>query len=413
MSLAVLSTRLYDGLADHGVERAMVLVEDGRITAVDTDGNPVPEGYDVVDVGDATVLPGLIDTHAHLCLDGRPDAADVIATTSAERLVLSMRHAALRALHAGITTIRDLGDHQLLSLRLRDWFATGPETGPELVCAGTPVTITGGHGHFLGLEADGELEVRKAVRTLTKRGVDVIKVMASGGRLTPRSNTSLPQYTTAELRAAVEEAHRHGLPLTVHAYPPEAIAQAVAAGVDGIEHCFFSVPGGLAPDPAVIDAIAERGIIVGPTLGLSPGWTVPPGFRTFLDVFEPVVESMHKSGVLLVAGPDAGSLPGKPHDVLPHAVRTLAGLGLTNVEALRSATSLAARACGLEDRKGALRAGMDADLIAVRGDPVADIDALPDVCLVVRQGKVVRDDGRPGAAVQNRHAPPSGDRAGG
>jgi imidazolonepropionase-like amidohydrolase len=273
---------------------------------------------------------------------------------------------------------------------LRDWFAGSGEVGPELLCAGAPVTITGGHGHFLGYEADGETEVRKAVRTLAKRGADVVKVMASGGRLTPRSNTFEPQFTPAELGAAVAEARRHGLPLTVHAYPPAAIAQAVQAGVDGIEHCFFTVAGGLAPDPAVLDAIAERGIVVGPTLGLSPDWPVPPGFRAFLDAFEPAVAMMHAHGVPLVAGADAGALVGKPHDVLPHAVRALAGVGLSNPAALAAATSGAAAACGIADRKGCLRPGLEADLVGVRGDPLADIAAVADVCLVVRKGEVVR-----------------------
>jgi imidazolonepropionase-like amidohydrolase len=389
VTLAVRAAGLFDGTA-RVPGPAMVLIEDGRITAVETRGNPPPAHARVLDLGAATLLPGLIDTHSHLCLDGAPDPQETLADVPAVRLALVARRAAMRALRAGVTTIRDLGDRDLITLGLRDWFAGGGETGPELLCAGAPVTITGGHGHFLGWEADGETEVRKAVRSLAKRGVDVVKVMASGGRLTPRSNTFEPQFTPVELRAAVAEAHRHGLPLTVHAYPPEAIAQAVDAGVDGIEHCFFTVAGGLAPDPAVLDAIAERGIVVGPTLGLSPDWPVPPGFRAFLDVFEPVVASMHEHGVPLVAGADAGALAGKPHDVLPHAVRALAGTGLSNAAALAAATSRSAGACGIADRKGCLEAGREADVIAVGGDPVADIAALADIRLVIRAGEVVR-----------------------
>jgi imidazolonepropionase-like amidohydrolase len=228
--------------------------------------------------------------------------------------------------------------------------------------------------------------------------VDVVKVMSSGGRLTPGSDTSKPQFTDEEMRALVEQAHGLGLPVTAHAYPPAAIEQAVDCGVDGIEHCCFSVDGGLAPDSAVIDEIARRGIAVCPTLGLSPDWEVPPGFQAFLDVFAQVVVEMRERGVRLVAGVDSGALPGKPHDALPHAITEFARLGMTNAEAVAAGTLEGARVCGLGDRKGALRTGFDADVVAVRGDPLRRIEDIAEVCFVMVGGVVVRDDasvGRP------------------
>jgi imidazolonepropionase-like amidohydrolase len=268
--------------------------------------------------------------------------------------------------------------------------------GPEIIVAGPPLTVTGGHCHFMGGETDGELEVRRAVRSRVKRGVDVIKVMATGGMLTPGTNPLLPAYSQAELGAAVEEAHRLGRKVTAHAQGVAGIAAAVEAGVDGIEHCFFWVapppdlslgrPPCLHAAPELIDEIARRQIEVCPTLGHPPGATLAAPVRHFIDAFLPVVERMHRAGVRLVAGTDAGVSLMKPHDGLAHGVRTLAHAGLSNVEALRAATSLAAVACDVAERKGTLVAGKDADIVAVAGDPLADLGVLQQVQAVYRAG---------------------------
>jgi imidazolonepropionase-like amidohydrolase len=307
-------------------------------------------------------------------------------------LLLRMRLAARRALAAGITTVRDLGDRNYLGVTLRDWFRSGLELGPEIVAAGPPITVTGGHCYFMGGEADGELEVRRAVRARVKGGADVIKVMATGGHMTPGTNPSLPQYSVAEVNGAVHEAHRLGRLVTAHAHGPTGIATAVDAGVDGIEHCSFRVARGRQPDDRLVERIAAQRIAVSPTVGALPS----DATNALAESFLPILEHMHSAGVRLIASTDAGISPSKPHDVLPHAVAFLARAGLSNIDALCAATSLAADACGVADRKGAIKAGMDADLLVVGGDPTRDIGALFDVRAVFRGGRRLDDHPRGG-----------------
>jgi imidazolonepropionase-like amidohydrolase len=387
--LILRAAHLFDGVTSRLIERPLVFVEDGIITAVESGIEP-PQGAEVLDLGAVTLLPGLIDAHVHLGFDAGPQPVASMIADDDTTLILRMRHAATRALAAGITTVRDLGDRRYLGGVLRDWFrAGGVEPGPEILTAGPPITVTGGHCHFMGGEADGELEVRRAVRARVKNGVDVIKVMATGGHLTPGTNPQLPQYTVAELSAAVDEAHRLGRKLTAHAHGPAGIAVAVEAGVDGIEHCSFRVEGGRHAEPWLVNRIAEQQIAVCPTVGLAPGALRRPEAAEFVESFAPVLESMHRAGVRLVAGTDAGVAPGKPHDVLPHGIRVLAQAGMTNAEALRAATSVAAAACGVGERKGSLAPGMVADILGVGGDPLADLGVLLDVRAVFRAGQRV------------------------
>lgn len=384
--LALRGARLFDGASSTLVEYPLVLIEGGRIVAVHSGQVEPPVGIEVVDLGDVTLLPGLIDTHVHLGFDaGWAPVAQMMADDDAA-LVLRMRLAARRALAAGITTVRDLGDRGYLGVALRDWFRAGQEPGPEILAAGPPLTVSGGHCHFMGGVADGELEVRQGVRERIEKGVDVIKVMATGGELTPGSNPLVAAYSLSELAAAVEEAHHHGRMVTAHAHGVDGVAAAVEAGVDGLEHCLFRVPGGSAADAALIDRIAQQRIAVCPTLGGLPGMTPPPHIAAMIEAFMAVLERMRRAGVWIVAGSDAGIAPGKPHDVLPYTVQAFAAAGFTNLEALVAATSSAATACGVGDRKGTLAPGKDADILAVAGNPLADVGSLLDVRAVLRAG---------------------------
>jgi imidazolonepropionase-like amidohydrolase len=381
MSLAIRAARGFDGASARLLENVVVVVDDGRITRVECDRPDIPSDMEVLDLGDVTLLPGLIDAHVHLGFDASRDPVAQMRADSDATLLLRMRLAARRALAAGITTVRDLGDRNYLALTLRDWFRHGPELGPEIIAAGPPITVTGGHCYFMGGEADGELEVRRAVREHVKAGVDVIKIMATGGHMTHGTNPGLPQYTVSEIRAAVEETHRLGRTLTAHAHGPSGIATAVEAGVDCIEHCSFRIDGSRKPDWALIDRIAANGIAVSPTVG-SPG--------PLVESFGPILDYMHRAGVRIVASTDAGISPQRPHDALPHAVVFLASCGMSNVEALAAATSEVAAVCGVGERKGSLQVGKDADLLAVGGNPLQDIQALLDVRAVFRRGMLAQ-----------------------
>ena len=359
------------------------------ISAVGCGADGVPADAEVVDLPGATLLPGLVDTHVHLAFDAGSDPVAALSGRDDDAALAAMADAARAQLRAGVTTVRDLGDRDYLSLRLRDAaaeHAAGPL--PTIVAAGPPVTTPGGHCHFLGGAASGVAGVRAAVREHVERGVDVIKVMASGGEMTPGSHPHEPQFGPAELRAAVEEAHRFGLPVAAHAHPVEAIRNALDAGVDGIEHCTFRTADGVYAPDELMDALVESGVAIGVLFGIAPSAPAPPPeILRLLRASAEKFRLLWERGAVVVVGTDAGIVPQKPHGVLPFGVEELPGIGATPVEALRAGTSVAARVCGLGHRKGRVAPGFDADLLAVDGDPLADLGVLHRPVEVVAGGR--------------------------
>lgn len=377
--------------AGHGFdgEREMpgavvVLVDGGRIVGLQPDTAPVPEGCPIVDFPAATVLPGLVDMHVHLCADSRDGALDRLPGCTDADLDTVLDEALRRQLHAGVTTVRDLGDRHWAAVERRDWTGgSSTALAPAIVASGPPVTSLRGHCWHMGGEVDGPEQIRSAVARRAERGVDVVKVMASGGALTPGTDVMHCQFTLDELRLLVDEAHAAGLPVTAHAHGLPAIEQAIDAGADGIEHCTCLTESGVAISDALLEALAARKVAVCPTLGIAPGAVPPPGVLAILERFGLRIEDrvrhfarMHRSGVRLVSGSDAGVGSGKPHGILPEAIGDLVDGGVSAADALASATSVAAQECGLAARKGWLRAGRDADLLLVDGDPLRDITAL-------------------------------------
>ncbi len=363
----VYARRLFDGTADRLQHDATIVIERGRITRVET-GVPAPAGADVVD----TVLPGLVDGHVHLAFDASPGPVAALDARDDAAAFAAMTAAARAAVQGGITTVRDLGDRGYLTLGLRDAAASDP-TLPTIIAAGPPITTPGGHCHFLGGPAEGVDGVRAAVREHAGRGVDVIKIMASGGNLTPGSRPEVPQFGRAELGAAVDEAHRLDLPVVAHAHGTQAIADALAAGVDGLEHVTFMTADGVDEIPAdVLAALAAGPVVIGITLGIVPGTAPLPAIAARLPKLTANLRRMYDAGATMIPGTDAGIGPGKPHDVLRYAIGHLAQVGFSPAAALRAATSGAAEACGLGRRKGRVAAGYDADLLIVDGDPLTD-----------------------------------------
>ncbi|GIH73909.1 amidohydrolase family protein [Planobispora longispora] len=384
------AARLFDGDKTVLAGEPAVIVEDGRVVSVRHDG-AVPSGAELVDLGDATLLPGLIDAHVHLAFDAGADPVGALAARDDAQALEGMRAAARTALAAGITTVRDLGDRGYLGLLLRAEFARDPAAGPHLLTAGPPITTTRGHCWYLGGEADGVEGVRAAVRARAERGVDVIKIMASGGELTPGTHSHIPQYGIDELRAAVDEARRLDLPVSAHAHAGQAIADAVEAGVDSVEHCSFFTEDGVGAMPEVIERLVRTGVVVSATLGAVPGGTIPPRIVARMAALTDLFARLRQAGATIVFGTDAGIGPPKPHDVLPHAIGMAVRMfGWPPLEALRAVTSLPARLCRLDRRKGRLAPGMDADILAVAGDPLADPAALFDVRAVFRLGHRIR-----------------------
>ncbi|MDL4814806.1 amidohydrolase family protein [Actinomadura opuntiae] len=383
--------RAFDGVRQlHG--GAAVFVEDGRIRGVEPATAPVPDGWEVADFPGGTVLPGLIDMHVHLCGDSRNGALDRLAGYTGAELGAVIDRALRDQAAAGVTTVRDLGDRHWTVLERRD---RGPERAvPQIVAAGPPITCPQGHCWSMGGEASGPDGLRAAVRERAERGADVVKVMGSGGVMTAGTEVSLCQFGDDDLRLIVEEAHRAGLPVTVHAHGLAAIEQAVRAGTDGIEHCTCLTESGVRIPEELLDALARQRITVCPTLGKAAG-VEPAGpvlamltrFGMRLEDREGHAAAMYRAGVRLVSGADCGISAGKAHGILPSAIACLVSGGVPAADALASATSRAAEECGLGDRKGLLRAGHDADLVVVDGDPLTDIGALARVTAVMIRGE--------------------------
>ena len=369
---ALRAARLFDG--EQPVPGPVVLVDDGRVVAV----RPrAPQGVAETDLGDVTLLPGLIDPHVHLAMDATEPVLERLRAADDATLLERMRTAARRSLAAGVTTVRDLGDRSFLALQVDD-----PD-GATVLASGPPLTTPGGHCWFLGGEVSGEAAIRAAVRERAERGVHVIKVMATGGGLTPGSHPEDRQFTDDELRVVVEEAHRHGLPATAHAHATAGIRAALTAGFDGIEHCTFLT----GVDDGLLRRLKISGTVVSFTLGRTPGPPAPEQ-EALLKAFGAALEALHTGGVQLLCSSDAGIFPFKPHPTLIHSMEAMAAqTGMRPAEVVRMATTTAAGGIGVGDRKGRIAPGYDADLVAVAGDPLADLGRLRDVRAVFKAGE--------------------------
>ncbi|MFS8097847.1 amidohydrolase family protein [Lentzea alba] len=375
MKYAIRAERIFDGEREIA-GKPLVVIADGKIVDV----THARADLQVVDLGDVTLLPGLVDAHVHLGFDPDGKAAEHLQHDAEDVMLQRIRANAREALHAGVTTVRDLGDRSYLTLEARD-------AGPEVLVSGPPVTTTGGHCWFLGGEADGIDGIRKAVTERVERGVDVVKIMVTGGSITPGSSPFHQQYTTDEIKAGVEIAHAAGIPVAVHAHAPAGIRAAVEAGVDSIEHGFFLTPEGAVADWDTVDLLVQKGIYVSTTTARRPsGNPLPPISVRVRENFA----RMRELGVRLVCSSDAGVGPFSRFDSVPHGVAEFCDvLGFRPAEAIAAATSVAAQSCGLGGRKGRIAPGHDADLLAVAGDPLKDVAALLDVRAVFRAGERV------------------------
>lgn len=368
----------------HPIEDGTVVIDDGVITWV----GPAADGPAAdFDLAGLTLIPGLIDAHVHLWSDSGPR---LDSRRPESQLVLQIVSNLYRFLHIGVTTVRDLGCPGVLAADVRDAIEDGRILAPRVLAANRAITVTGGHGHQMGLECDSPMALRQAVRQLVKDGSDWVKVMASGGFVSFRRSEGLapffPLFTLEEMRVVVEESHRYGLRVAAHCQNRESIRIAFEAGVDTIEHCTFAAKPHAVLDEALVSAIAERGTYVVPTVNnywLTVG--VPWAPR---DIALSNLSRLRELGVRLVAGTDMG-IPTTTPESYAEGLRVFAEIGMDPRQILRSATVDAADAIGLAAVTGAITVGLSADLVAVEGDPLADIDAYFRPRWVVSRGHVL------------------------
>ena len=378
----VAAARLVDGRGGSPIEPGRVLIEGDRIRSVGAALEPPAEAQRY-DFPDATILPGLIDCHVHLADVGEADPQDSAGEDDAVRVLRLAQHAA-RTLRAGVTTVRDVGGRHHLEFGFRRGVEAGLAIAPRLWLCGKIVSMTTpGADMWPGMyrQADGPWEVAKAVREQVKAGADAIKVMATGAIMAPANERpGQAQYRPHELQAAVETAHGLGRRVAAHAHGIEGIRNAVAAGVDTIEHGTY-----LHQDPSVAAQMAERGIALVPTLKAGALLADPPGPGIPAEIVEKARAARDhtgrsfrlamEAGVPIAMGTDAATsfnYHGENADELALMVEA----GMTPRQAITAATSTAARALGRDHELGTLQPGLLADLIVVRGNPVVDVSLL-------------------------------------
>lgn len=417
--IAIKAGTLIDGSGGAPVNNAVIVIQGDRITAAGA-GVAVPAGARVIDLTGLTVLPGFIDAHVHLTGhiigDGDWQHIDVTDPPAAHAL-LGAAHAQ-QTLEAGFTTVRNVGAFRFTDLALRDAINAGWLPGPRVLGAGTSFGINGGHcdgsagfaegvlgrpagGRIEDGAADGPDEVREAVRYNVKYGADLIKICATGGVLSPADSVGVQQYTEDEMRAIVDAARMSERRVAAHAHGTTGIKAAVRAGVTSIEH-------GSILDAEAVALMKDRGTYLVPTLmageqvsELARSGRLPPAIAAkALSIAPRMARSFRMAldgGVKIALGTDAGVFP---HGRNGHEFTLMARGGMTPMQAIVAGTRTAAALLGLEGHVGTIAAGAQADLVAVRGDPLADITLLERVDFVMKDGSVFKQDGR----VQGRSA---------
>lgn len=408
MKLIVKADRVIDGTGSTTDGRDGVLIEDGRISAVDRFGALGPTAdAEVIDVPGGTVLPGFVEVHSHMHCSASATTFDDLATDSHEALVARAVEAVRAALGSGVTTMRDLGSRNEIAFPMRSAVESGIVPGPHLMVAGTPITTTGGHCHMFGTEADSLDEVLAALRGQVKLGADWIKIMSTGGRFTPRTNPRMPQYPVEVLRAAVADAERLGVRVAAHCHAASGVRNCVEAGVHNLIHASWMAEdpdGGYDYDPAVADEIAEKGLYVDPTIAATgalrelraPGWlewTIGSGFD--LERRYEILRDMWSRGVKFVTGLDSGMDYLGFDDYAWVPTLMVEKMGISPMEAIVSGTKTSAECLGVLDETGTLERGKRADIVVVGGDASSDIRALHNVDTVIKAGKVVKRSGAP------------------
>ena len=393
---------IIDVEAGEVLDNRTIAIEEGTIVAVILSADePVPSDAELIDLSGYTVLPGLIDAHTHLLSDSDDHGLNSLVVSLPEATINGVKNA-VTTLQAGFTTVRNVGAPGYADVALRDAIAAGEVAGPRMLVSGPPIGITGGHcsdNNLLPFEygvtedgvADGPWAIRQMVRQNVKFGVDLIKTCSTGGVLSAGTRLDAVQYTLEELEALVDEAHAHGRKVAVHAHGTEGIRNAILAGADSVEHASF-----LTDD--VIELAKEHGtrfvmdIYVTEHI-LSEGeasGVLQESLEKEREVGQIQRESFtraHAAGVEMVYGTDSAVYP---HGDNARQFSRMVQFGMTPAEAIRAATVRAADLLGVGDQVGRIAEGLQADLVAVSGNPYEDVSVLEHVEFVMKGGVVYR-----------------------
>lgn len=405
--IALKAAHIFDGTSDNMLSNGVVIVDGNRIIAAGS-GIAIPANAEVIDLGDATLLPGFIDSHVHITGQSGDnwyrDQFENHMRHPAEQAFYAASYA-LKELNAGFTTLRNVGAEDYVDVSLRNAINNGLVPGPRLLVAVHAIGATGGHGdgdpvppertRQLGPidgVCNGADECRAAVRYQIKYGADVIKFMPSGGVLSLSDPVDAPELSQEEMNAIVQEAHSWGRKVAAHCHGDAAAKMAILAGTDSIEHGSFMKPDTLA-------LMKEKGTYLVPTR-MAVYWTGSPDK---VGKFPPVIQAKAKAayaaheqmfrnalklGVKIAFGTDSAV---SPHGLNAHEFVLMTDLGMSPAAALRSATQVASTLLGVNDRVGTLEAGKLADVVAVPGNPLTDITATERVLFVMKDGKVVKN----------------------
>jgi len=382
MAFALRASRIFTG-ADAALLPGVVVIEDGVIRAVGLAESP--PGIETLDLGDATLLPGLVDAHTHVSIVPGDGNQIEQLRRPAERQLAEARRLVLRDLEAGVTTMRVMGQERDVDFLLQQEIESGATPGPRLVCAGVQMAKPESHGHALTGVRDEEEIARLAEANIAK-GAGLLKLFATGGVSSIGTDPRDCPFTVREIRRAADIAHRHGIRLAAHAHGGEGARRAIEAGVDTIEH-------GAALDEPLIASIADRGVAVVATLSILYH---PDGIEKGDAASDEIMDKLGRARTtaartwrrLVRAGIPYAVGTDSMHGLLAFDLAKLVELGATPFEALQAATVRGAEVCGLAGRCGRLAPGFEADLLAVAGNPLCDISALEHPLLVVRAGRM-------------------------
>ena len=400
--IAIRAGKLIDGTGKPPIESPVILIDSGKIISV---GSKlfISANATVIDLGNATLLPGLIDSHTHITFQRGNYWEDNFKRSPIDNAVLAPTNAR-KTLLAGFTTCRDLGSSEYVDVALRNAINRGDVEGPRMFVATHALSITGGHGDLSNFSpflefttqngiADGVDEVIKKVRENIKYGADEIKILATAGVLSEEATAGAQQYSYEELKACVDEANRHGKKVAAHAHGTEGIKAAIRAGVASIEH------GSLLDDEA-IKMMKEKGTYYVPTLYvgdylLSEGnaKNLPKQLQDKAKFIAPKMKESFKkavnAGINIAFGTDAGVFE---HGTQAKEFSVMVNNGMTAMQALQCATLSAAKLLGKENEIGSLEVGKFADIVAVNGDPLQDISELERVVFVMKEGKIFKGE---------------------